>query len=127
MNLLLHLPPDTEAKILGRPSAVGKDAESLTREAYCPTTPRGGYVLSAFTPPAALGFASDTALCASPQKHAWVFLWSADGESAAVIKDGQPVACIVAAKKTGYSRELVKDGPWGNVWSDRVFGEAFAT
>ena len=78
-------------------------------------------------PPAAAGFARDTALCASPEKHQWAFLWSADGESVAVTKDGQAVACIIAGKKRGYSRELVKDGPWGSVWSDSVFAEAFGT
>lgn len=78
-------------------------------------------------PPAAVGFARDTALCASPERHQWAFLWSADGESVAVTKDGQPVACIIAGKERGYSRELVRDGPWGNVWSDCVFEEAFAT
>lgn len=78
-------------------------------------------------PPVAAGFARDTALYASPEKHEWAFLWSADGKSVAVTKDGQPVACIIAGKKRGYSRELVKDGPWGNVWSERVFEEAFGT
>ena len=76
-------------------------------------------------PPAAAGFACDTALCASPEKHEWAFAWSADGESVAVTKDGRPVACIIAGKKRGYSQELAEDGPWGHVWSDSVFAEAF--
>ena len=76
-------------------------------------------------PPAALGFASETALCEFPERHQWRFLWSEDGESVAVTKDGQAVACILDAKKPGYSRELVKDGPWGNVWSNEVFERVF--
>lgn len=40
-------------------------------------------------------------------------------------KDGQAVACIVNAQKRGYSRELVKDGPWGRVWSESNFEKAF--
>ena len=33
MNLLLHLPPDTETKLLERTRTTGKDAEALTLEA----------------------------------------------------------------------------------------------
>jgi hypothetical protein len=33
MDLLLHLPPDTEARLLERARAMGKDAEALTLEA----------------------------------------------------------------------------------------------
>ena len=76
-------------------------------------------------PPAAQGYASDAALCHAPTQHAWSFLWSSDGESVAVLMDDQPVACIVAGTKGGYSRELVKDGPWGHPWSDKVYAATF--
>lgn len=76
-------------------------------------------------PPAALGFAIARALCASPERHEWGFAWSDDGGSVAVTKDGQAVACIIAGNKRGYSRELVRDGPWGNAWSDAAFARAF--
>jgi len=33
MNLLLHLPPDTEVKLMERTRATGMDAETLTLEA----------------------------------------------------------------------------------------------
>ena len=33
MNLLLHVPPDTEARLMERARATGKDAEALTLEA----------------------------------------------------------------------------------------------
>ena len=76
-------------------------------------------------PPAALGFASETALCALPEKHQWGFMWSEDGESVAVTKDGQAIACIIGGESRGYSRELLRSGPWGNVWSDTVFDKCF--
>lgn len=77
-------------------------------------------------PPAAEGYASTTALCRSPEKHEWSFLWSSDGESVAILRDGEPVACIISGKKGGFSRELIKDGPWGHPWSDELFQETFA-
>src|SRR5579859_412154 len=63
-------------------------------------------------PPAAQGYASDRALCDDPSAHEWSFRWSYDGEAVAILNDGQPVAFIVLGQKGGYSRELVKDGPW---------------
>jgi hypothetical protein len=76
-------------------------------------------------PPAAQGFASDDALCSEPMKQEWSFLWSPDGESVAILKNDAPVACIVAGMKRGYCRELIKDGPWGQPWSDKVYRETF--
>ncbi|MHC4694986.1 MAG: hypothetical protein ACYS67_19825 [Planctomycetota bacterium] len=76
-------------------------------------------------PPAARGYVSDSALCMTPKNHEWRFLWSTDRESVAVTRDGVPVACIVAGQKRGYSRELNKDGPWGNTWSDELYDEIF--
>lgn len=76
-------------------------------------------------PPAAIGYASDTALCDSPFEHEWSFIWASDGHAVAVAKQGVPVACIVADQKGGYSRELIKDGPWGHVWSDAEFKRVF--
>jgi len=76
-------------------------------------------------PPAAIGYASERALCHRPADHEWHFIWSPDGESVAIEKDGVPVACIVAAQKPGYSRELIKNGPWGNTWSEELFERTF--
>jgi hypothetical protein len=76
-------------------------------------------------PPAATGYASDAALCESPQTHQWSIQWANDGESVALTKDGVPVACIVNEPKASYSRELIKDGPWGHVWSDSEFDRVF--
>jgi hypothetical protein len=76
-------------------------------------------------PPAAQGYASESALCANPEGHEWSFIWTSDGEAIAVAKDGQAMAFIVAGQKRGYSRELVKDGPWGHPWSDSLYRQTF--
>lgn len=76
-------------------------------------------------PPAAEGYASDRALCHDPLGHEWSFVWSADGESVAVAKDGEPMAFIVGGERGGYSRELVQDGPWGHPFSEKVFRSKF--
>ncbi len=72
-------------------------------------------------PPAAEGFAGPQALCAEPSFHQWSLLWSVDGESIAVLKDGVALALIVRATRPGYSRLLAKSGPWGQVWDEELF------
>ena len=76
-------------------------------------------------PPAAQGYASEHAVCDDPLAHEWSFIWSTDGESVAVAKDGQPMAFIISGQKRGYSRELVQDGPWGHPWSQKLFRSKF--
>ena len=76
-------------------------------------------------PPAAIGYASDNAICESPQDHEWAFLWCADGEAVAITRDGEPVAFAVAEPKYSCSRELIKDGPWGSAWSQEMFEQTF--
>lgn len=76
-------------------------------------------------PPAAQGFAGESARCEDPSSHAWSFVWSPDGESVAVARDGEPVAFIVAGQKYGYSRNLAKEGPWGRPWSEELYLTTF--
>jgi hypothetical protein len=77
-------------------------------------------------PPAAQGYAGEGALCDDPSSYEWSFVWSPDGQSVAVTQDGQAVAFIIGGQKGGYSRELVKDGPWGHPWSEKLFQSNFS-
>ena len=74
-------------------------------------------------PPAAEGYAGPGALCAEPSAYEWSLLWSADGESVAVLRDGVALALIARAGRPGYSRLLAKSGPWGQVWDEALFRE----
>lgn len=76
-------------------------------------------------PPAAIGFADELALVGAPHDVRWSLLWSPDGDAVAVVKGGEPVAFVRSGRKHGYCRHLLRDGPWGSVWSDEVFDEAF--
>ena len=76
-------------------------------------------------PPAVRGYAAKDAMCEDPFSHLWSFVWSPDGESVAVTKDGEPVAFIIGGQKGGYSRELVKEGPWGHPWSENLYRSTF--
>jgi hypothetical protein len=76
-------------------------------------------------PPISADYASDQAVCSNPDAFAWSFLWSADGESIAVLRDDVPVAVIRASEKRGYSKGVSKVGPWGHPWSEVVFDSIF--
>jgi hypothetical protein len=74
-------------------------------------------------PPAAEGFAAPEALCPGPSARAWSLLWSEDGESVAVLRDGIALALVARAQRPGYSRLLIRSGPWGAVWDEDLFRE----
>ena len=78
-------------------------------------------------PPAPLGYASDKAFCKDATAHEWSFVWSLDGHSVAILKDGTAAALIIASQKHGYCRELLKEGPWGHPWSEQLFQQHFGT
>ena len=72
-------------------------------------------------PPAASGFADDSTICDEPDAHNWMFAWHDDGDSVALLCDDTPVALLVAWERRGWSRNLRRDGPWGNVWDDNQY------
>jgi hypothetical protein len=72
-------------------------------------------------PPAAEGYARPESLYEDPTAHHWQLQWSNDGESVAVLCDGVALAMIAQATKRCYSRNLIKTGPWGNVWDEALF------
>lgn len=76
-------------------------------------------------PPAASGFTDDSTICHDPGSHAWTFVWSDDGDGVVMHCDGEPIAMLVASDRRGWSRNLRRDGPWGNVWNDKLY-TAFA-
>ena len=77
-------------------------------------------------PPAAEGFAGETAWCETPSDYEWSFIWSTDGTAVALCCDGVPTTMIVVGERRGFSRRLAKDGPWGHPWSESMFQRMFA-
>ena len=76
-------------------------------------------------PPAAQGYADGNAFMPAPGSHAWSFRWAGDGESVAVCADGIALAFIRTGERRGYSRHLIRSGPWGNPWSDEIYSALF--
>lgn len=69
-------------------------------------------------PPAAFGYSDDSTICHDLNKHEWTFAWRKDGDAVAIQRDGIPMAMLVASDRRGWSRNLLRNGPWGNVWDE---------
>ena len=76
-------------------------------------------------PPAPSRYAAPAAVCEQSDEHRWTFKWDETGESVALLKDDQPIAFIVVGQKRGFSRMVLKDGPWGRVWHEDLFRRVF--
>lgn len=72
-------------------------------------------------PPAACGYSDDSTICHDPDKHDWTFAWREDGNAVVIHRDGIPMAMLVASDRRGWSRNLLRNGPWGNVWDERHY------
>lgn len=78
-------------------------------------------------PPAARGHAGPDAQLATPAEDTVSFLWSSDGNAACAVIDGEPIGFVIAgeAGHGGYSRHLIRAGPWGKSWDEQRFNEVF--
>ncbi|WP_372720655.1 hypothetical protein [Novipirellula sp.] len=72
-------------------------------------------------PPAASGFTDNSTICHDPDAHEWTFTWRDDGDAVALHCDGTPIAILIASNRKGWSRNLKRDGPWGNVWDGSLY------
>ena len=64
-------------------------------------------------PPIVKAFAAPEAVVSAPERSAWRFRWSADGESVALQRDGVAVALIPSGRRRGFTSAVVAECPWG--------------
>lgn len=76
-------------------------------------------------PPAAEGFAGPGAYVSNLPADGWEIHWSEDGESVALLREGEPMTMIVGPGHETYSRHLLKEGGWGRPWSATVYHRTF--
>ena len=72
-------------------------------------------------PPITKRYASQSAVCRQPDTHDWTIVWSNDGESAVLKKDGIPWCFIELATKRKRSKGIEIEGPWGAPWSEEAY------
>ena len=69
--------------------------------------------------------ASPTAVILSPKASEFTFKWSVDGESVAVLRDGQPLAFASLKERFGYSRAVSVSSPLANAWDQARYTSLF--
>jgi hypothetical protein len=60
--------------------------------------------------------ASPTAVIKNPKASEFKFKWSIDGESVAVLRNGEALAFATVKERFGYSRAVSVSSPLGNAW-----------
>ena len=76
-------------------------------------------------PAATKAYVSPNALRPVPSEEDVEICWSADGNSVAVLLEGEVLGFIAAGSKYGWSKELVCDGPFGKPLNIKLYLELF--
>jgi hypothetical protein len=86
------------------------------------------YMARGVAPPAPASYTDTNSEITVGDESAFGFRWAEDGESVAIFINDLLMGFIISGQKRGYSRNLVKNGPWGNPLDEglykTVFGEA---
>ncbi len=65
--------------------------------------------------------ASETAIIASPNENEFSFIWSSDGHTAALLRNGEPIALVSAHETPGYSKAACKTSALATPWNQEIF------
>lgn len=76
-------------------------------------------------PPVSIEYATTEAIIDIVEKCHLHFLWSNDGESVALLLGQSAYGFISMHEHRGYSKKLIKDGPWGFVFDEVKYIEIF--
>ncbi|MER2494899.1 hypothetical protein ABS858_02225 [Vibrio neptunius] len=71
------------------------------------------------------GLASEEAVIAKTAEQDFSFLWSADGNSVALLYKSVPIAFVTLSEKYGFSKAVVSDSPIVSAWDLKKFSELF--
>ena len=67
--------------------------------------------------------ASARAIITFPKQREFTFLWSKDGHSVALLRNGEPIAMVTAADTSGYSKAVAKGSRLAKPWDEKRYAE----
>jgi len=76
-------------------------------------------------PPASFEYCRSNVFVSKTDNMKISFKWSDDGNAVALIVENVPLGYIIAGSRGGYSRNLLKNGPWGNVFEEDRYKDIF--
>jgi hypothetical protein len=71
-------------------------------------------------------FASSNAIIPSANENQFSFVWSADGNSTALIYNGLPIAFVSISEGIGYSKAVSKENKLTNPWNQALYDKLFS-
>jgi hypothetical protein len=83
------------------------------------------YMSRGMAPPAPASYADPTAEITEMDESAFTFRWAEDGESVAIFINDVLMGFIISRQGRGYSRNLMKVGPWGNPLDEEMYKNVF--
>ncbi|MCX2781522.1 hypothetical protein OQJ46_00780 [Microbulbifer thermotolerans] len=70
-------------------------------------------------------YASSMAVLQESKESHFAFKWSVDGESAALLYKGSPIAFISSESEYGYSKAVSKSNPISSPWDQNLYEQIF--
>ena len=99
--------PERDCWLLNTPSAASEPDPERYRSEGLP-------------PPAPAEIIDPKGVQKAPEPKRWNFLWSPNGDAVAVAVDDIVIGVVAVAEARGFSRHLLRSGPWGNAWDPDV-------
>lgn len=88
--------------------------------------PANHYVSKGVASPAPANYIEGAAVMIAVDASNFGFVWPEDGESVSFLDGNSLLGFIAAGQKRGYSRNLNKIGPWGNVLDESLYELLFS-
>lgn len=72
-----------------------------------------------------LNIASKNAVLENTQENQFIFIWSKDGESVALLYNENPIALVSLNEKIGYSKSVIKENKITKPWNQNIYDSLF--
>lgn len=76
-------------------------------------------------PPASSEYVGQNSMVAEIDEDNVKFKWSNTGNEVAILINEVPFGYILCSQKTGFSRNLTKQGPWGEIFDQSIYETFF--
>jgi hypothetical protein len=110
---------------LTRPHSLQPECDCWIYNRIAPPNPSEVKNYHGGPPPACAGYADAADTFTDPAHAEMSFIWSKTGNDVAVKINGRVLSFISSQLTAGYSKLLLRDGPWGRIWKESIYSALF--